>query len=244
MAIALPLGLATGSVRAEQVTEDASWTFAPYAWILNLRGTVGIEGLTVPFDVGVAELAGKVNAGGMGYARWMSGPHMVYAEGLGIRFHDDSLDLFRNLPVSADALFLESGYGRRIAMASALPNGGDILITPYLGVRYASLDVEVTSRLRQLKASEEWIDPVLGIIVEGPLVSKLEYAFKLDAAGFGVGRGRYASGAAYFTYRFARRWRLGAGYRAARFDAHPGGSNDLKMDLDGSGPVVGLAYSF
>lgn len=183
----------------------------------------------------------------MGYLRRIDGPHMLYAEGLGFRFKDQSLDLFRDLPVFAEGLFLELGYGYRFAFASQLPNGGDILVTPYVGARYAKLDVIVATPLRRdLEASEEWIDPVLGLLVEGPVGSgqRVEYALKLDVAGFGLGHDRYASGALYLTWRFSPRWRAGAGYRISRFHAEPGGSNDLELELLLSGPALGLAYTF
>ncbi|MGQ0698871.1 MAG: hypothetical protein ACT4PZ_11595 [Panacagrimonas sp.] len=223
---------------------DTSSTIAPYLWALDLRGSIGIEGITIPFDVGVDELAGQIKAGGMGYIRRIDGPHMIYLEGLGIRFDDDNLDIFRDLPVAAEIVFAEAGYGRRFALASALPNGGDITVTPYIGVRYAKLDVLVKAGRLELSADEEWIDPALGLLVEGPVKSGFEYALKLDGAGFGVGKSRYTSGALYLGYRFNRQWFLGAGYRMARFNAEPGGPNDLEMDLSGSGPVLGLAYAF
>ena len=222
---------------------SASWTIAPYVWAPNLQGSVGIEGLSVPIDVRVEELAGSVKAGAMGYLRRVKGRHMIYAEGLGVDFEDGSLDQFRNLPVQAKIIFAEVGYGYRIPMRSALPNGGIIHVTPCIGLRHAQLDVAVTAPLRSLAADDEWLDPSLGVIVEGPVRGRMEYAIKIDGAGFGLGRDRYASGLVALTYRITDSLQIGAGYRLSRFHAEPGGENDLELELTGSGPKLGLAYS-
>ena len=228
----------------ESEASAATWTVAPYAWAPNLRGSVGIEGLSVPIDVRVEELAGSVKAGAMGDLRRIVGRHVIYAEGLGVDFEDGSLDQFRNLPVQAKIIFAEAGYGYRIPMRSALPNGGIIHVTPYVGLRYAQLDVAVTAALRSLAADDEWLDPALGVLVEGPVRGRMEYAIKIDGAGFGLGRDRYASGLVALTYRITDSFRIGAGYRLSRFHAEPGGENDLELKLTGSGPKLGLAYSF
>lgn len=229
---------------SETETSAATWTVAPYAWAPNLRGSVGIEGLSVPIDVRVEELAGSVKSGAMGYLRRIQGRHMIYAEGLGVDFEDGSLDQFRNLPVQAQIIFAEVGYGYRIPMRSALPNGGIIHVTPYVGLRHAQLDVYVEAPLRDLSAEEQWLDPALGVLIEGPVRGRVAYTFKIDGAGFGIGRDRYASGLIALTWRFTENLSLGAGYRLSRFHAEPGGENALELELTGSGPKLGLAYSF
>lgn len=235
-----PLGYAAENAG----TSREGWTVAPYLWAMQVEGSIGIAGMSVPVDVGLSELAGQVKAGAMGYVRRVEGPNMVYLEGLAILFDDESLDLFRDLPVAAEVVFAEAGYGRRFPLESALPNGGTITVTPYIGLRYALLDVTIESRFRTLTADEEWIDPALGVLVEGPIRGGLSYAFKLDGAGFGLGHAYYSSAAIYLGYQLSRRWTVAAGYRIARFDARPSGGNDLEMDLRGYGPKLGLVWTF
>lgn len=210
-----------------------------------MRGDVGNGRLNVPFDVGIGELSGSIKLGAMGYAQRDVGPHVIYLEGLGFSFEDRSLDQFRDLPVRAEAIFVEAGYGYRVPMASALPNGGEIVLMPYAGLRYASFDATVELPLRrEMALGDKWIDPVLGILVEGPIRGRMAYAIKLDGAGFGLGRSRYASGALYLTCDLADRWMLGAGYRLSRFQTDTDEDDSLRMKLTASGPAIGLAYRF
>lgn len=244
--------LAPDAVRAEAMnagtgerSDALEWTIAPYLWAPSFRGRVGIAGQSVPLDVGVRELAGSVKAGAMGYVRVRKGHHMLYAEGLGFDFEDRSLEQFNDLPTKAQAVFAEVGYGYRFAMESALPNGGVIDVTPYIGVRHASLDVkaDVPFPFQDLSANERWLDPVLGLLIEGPVRGRLGYALKIDGAGFGLGRDHYASGALYFIYGLGEHWFVGGGYRLSRFHADPGGNNGLDLRLLGSGPALGLGYT-
>lgn len=236
--------IATTSVSASDPSNDAEWTLAPYAWALNFSGRVGIGGQSVPLDVDAEELVGSIKAGAMGYARRVQGPHMLYAEGLGFDFEDRSLEQFNDLPTRAQALFVELGYGYRFEQASALPNGGIITLTPYVGLRHASLDIaaDVPFPFADVAADEQWLDPVLGLLVEGPIRGRLAYVLKLDGAGFGLGQDHYSSGALYAVYRFEKSWMLGGGYRISRFNADPGGDNDLTLRLLGRGPALGLGY--
>lgn len=244
LAVLLLIGCLNLAQAREADAQSATWTIAPYAWAPNLRGSVGIEGLSVPIDVRVEELAGSVKAGAMGYLRRVQGRHMIYAEGLGVDFEDGSLDQFRNLPVEAKLIFAEIGYGYRLPMRSALPNGGIIHVTPYIGLRHAQLEVAVTAPLRSLSAEDDWLDPALGVLIEGPVRGPVDYTFKIDFAGLGMGRDHYSSALLALSYRIGERWRIGAGYRLSRFHAEPGGENDLELKLTGSGPKLGFAYSF
>lgn len=234
----------TTTAAATNPPADAEWTVAPYAWALNFSGRVGIGGQSVPLDVDAEELVGSIKAGAMGYARRVQGPHMLYAEGLGFDFEDRSLEQFNDLPTRAQALFVELGYGYRFEQASALPNGGVITLTPYVGLRHASLDVaaDVPFPFADVAADEQWLDPVLGLLVEGPIRGRFSYVLKLDGAGFGLGQDHYSSGALYAVYRFGDAWMLGGGYRISRFNADPGGDNDLTLRLLGRGPALGIGY--
>lgn len=246
-ALGLLLLFASGTAQAADAQElPARWTIAPYAWVPNFSGEVGISGQKVTIDVDPEELAGSIKAGAMGYVRWVKGRHMLYAEGLGFDFEDRSLEQFNDLPTTAKALYVEAGYGYRIPLESALPNGGVITLTPYLGLRHASLDVaaDVPFPFQDLAADEQWQDPVLGLFVEGPVRGRLSYALKIDGAGFGIGRDHYSSGALYFVYTLGEHWFMGAGYRISAFHAEPGGDNDLELRLLGRGPALGLAYTW
>ena len=217
---------------------------APYVWAPNLSGKVGFGPLAVPVDLKATDLAGSISAAALGYAQYSRDHHFVYAEFLGFRFKDTRFEEFRDQNVKAQLIVGEGGYGQHFALKTTFPVPGTTLVSPYIGVRYTSLNVEVIRPLRSIGAKDHWVDPALGAIVFGPLYGPLTYALKLDAAGFGLGTDHYWSSITALQYRFARVWSVGLGYRISRFNADPGGDNDLDLNLRGAGPEAGLTYTF
>ena len=227
-------------------TDDGggSWQIAPYLYGVSLKGKLGLAGTSVSVDVKPEDIAGDINAGAMGYVRWFSHEQFVYAEGLGVSYADDSFEQFFNQPVKSTIALTEVGYGRNFYAETVAPAAGVMTISPYVGVRYAQLTVEVPNPQRPLSEKESWLDPVLGVIIEAPLLGPVNYAIKADGAGFGLGRDHYLSLTAALHYTHNEDWSVVAGYRVARFDAEPGGANNVKMQLRAAGPEIGLVYTF
>ncbi len=103
--------LAPTAVVASVAYSDTGLTIAPYFWGPSIEGRVGIDGTSVPVDLGVEDLAGGINAAGMGYLMWSGERHFFYLEGLGMRF--------RQLPSSIRA-FAVSCSSSKPVMASTL----------------------------------------------------------------------------------------------------------------------------
>jgi hypothetical protein len=225
-------------------TGDSGWLIAPYLWAPNLGGSVGLGALRVPVDVGIDELAGGLRAAAMGYLQYRHGRHFLYVEGLGLRFKDERFAPFFDQSVRAQVSLVELGYGRRYRVELLDPLPGTIHVSPYIGLRHAALDVRIDNPEQSTAADESWIDPALGMIVEIPLRGSWDAVVKLDAAGFGLGRDHYWNAIGMLRYTVDARWSLAGGYRIARFDAEPGGGNDLDLSLRGSGFKLGLTYRF
>jgi hypothetical protein len=221
---------------------DSGWLIAPYLWAPNLDGSVALGELRVPLDVGIDELAGGLRAAAMGYLQYRHGRHFVYLEGLGLRFKDERFAPFFDQSVRAQVSLVELGYGRLYRVDRLGPLPGPVHVSPYIGLRHATLDVRIDNPQQSTVADESWIDPALGLIVEIPLHGSWDSIVKLDAAGLGVGRDHYWNAIGMLRYTVDAHWSLAAGYRIARFDAEPGGGNDLDMSLRGSGFKLGLTY--
>lgn len=217
---------------------------APYLWGPDLKGAVGFGPVKISLDVDARELASGVNAAAMGYLRYSCDEHFVYVEGLGFRFEDDKFEPFFNQSIEAELASVEAGYGRHFSFETLWPAKGATVVSPYVGLRHVHLNVAVINSQQPLEANERWLDPSLGVIVMGPLHRRFTYALKFDAAGFGLGRDHYWSSITAVQYPFGDAWTIGAGYRISRFSAKPEGGNDLKLNLRGAGPEVGLTYSF
>lgn len=219
-----------------------TWLLAPYIWAPSLRGSTTFGGTNVPVDVAATDLAGGINAAAMGYGRWNSGANFVYVEGLGIRFHDDHFKPFFNQSLRTDVITAEVGYGRSYCLKWNA-DSPCLSLQPYVGVRYAQLDVEVGNPMGSQSANEHWLDPTLGLITTVPL-GPVQFVTKLDAAGFGLGQDHYWNAMAVLNYPFLKQWSVAAGYRVAHFNAAPGGGNDLRLKLRAKGPIFNVAYRF
>lgn len=221
---------------------EPTWMVAPYLWAPSLDGDVGIGQLATSFDVGARDLASKVNAAFMGYLRATREAQFLYIESVGMRFRDPDSEPFFNQNVKSQVLLTEIGYGRHYSLKGV--GRESLKFQPYIGIRYAELEAEIRSPQQSLHADENWLDPVLGIITTLPIRNSLALVVKTDAAGFGLGRDRYWNVVGLLQWHWNSRVSFAAGYRMARFDADPGGSNDLQMDLRAEGPMVGVAWNF
>lgn len=221
-----------------------TFQIAPYLYGMSIKGKLGFDGTSVDLDVKPQDIVGDINAGAMGYIRWVDEDQFFYGEGLGADFEDDSFDQFYGQHVKSSLLLTEVGYGRNFYAETVAPAPGMMTISPYIGVRYAQLTFEVPNPIRTLAEKETWLDPVLGLIIEAPLIGPINYALKIDGAGFGLGRDHYWSVTAAAHYTHTEHWSLVAGYRIARFNADPGGGNAVKMELRASGPEAGIVFSF
>ena len=220
------------------------WTVAPYLWAPHLHGRVGLGPVEVPLDVSSGELAGGVSSGAMGLLRWSDDRQFVYLEGISMRFTDKEFAPFFDQSVEAELAFAELGYGRHYSVNVDFPVRGAMVLSPYVGLRRVEMDVGVDSQFLGLRAEEQWLDPALGIIVQGPLYGRLDYAIKLDGAGFDIDRNHYWSGTAGLMLAATDSLGVVATWRVTSFSANPGGGNDLKLRLRGSGPEIGITYSF
>lgn len=236
---------------------------APFIWVPNISGPVGTGTTRQSIDLSSGDLLSDAESGAMGYLRWTFGRQFVYFEGVQASWRDEGFDSFFRQDVDSTIVFLEAGYGLDFRLdAPALPQG-HVWLSPYLGVRYASLDVSIglvdpiqtflqnpaaaLAALQQgvpMEVSEEIIDPALGLIAEVPLTERVSFLLKLDGAGFNLDRSRYWNGTGVLGYDFSERWSILAGYRLARIEAEAGDGNELNLDWRLSGPIGSVTYSF
>jgi hypothetical protein len=251
-----PLAANVPSPEADGPEElTSSWLIAPYLWGSGFKGTVGLGQITVPIDVGAGDLFGNVDAGAMGYLRWTRGVHFIYVEGIGLSWRDTQFEPFYNQDVEGELAFAELGYGRHHRIELPYLANGRILLSPYAGLRYASLDIRIhrsqslTEPLIGLlaepppdRAGGRWLDPAVGVIADAPLSARWSYVIKLDGAGFGLNESRYWNAAAVLRYRVGERWTLAGGYRAVSASTQSGGGSDLTLDARMRGPFAGISY--
>lgn len=252
--------LVTSPMVLGQTQTESTWLIAPYAWAPGIKGPVGVGNTRQQIDRSTRDMISDLKGGAMGYLRWNRDRHFVYFEGVGASWRDTNFDSFLGQNVDSEIIFLEAGYGQYFRLDWALMPQNELRLSPYIGVRYASMDVDIQfdrpiegfledpgavfEALQEgvpQDVSEEAIDLALGLFTDMPLTRSLSLQLKLDAAGFGLGRTRYWNGAAAFGYSFGSHWQAFGGDRSSRIEATAGGDNELNLNWRLSGPLLSLA---
>ncbi len=224
-------------------SSNSSWLIAPYIWGPGLKGNVGFGPVDVPVDLGVRQLGSGVKAGAMGYLQWTLGQNFLYTDDLALRFVNPRFPQFFDEGIKTDVLFAEAGFGRHFNLRMPMLPANPVSLSPYVGLRYAQVEVSLINPAQTETVHDNWIDPVLGLIAEMPIYGPLVFNLKTDVGGLGVGHSRYWNGIGLFRYRFDQTWSVGAGYRVADFHANPGDGNQLLLRLHAAGPLLGVTIT-
>ena len=120
---------------------------------------------------------------------------------------------------------------------------GCLSLDAFAGARFyrAGFDMNLPEGVK-LKAEENWLDPIVGVVATADLSRKWSIQLEGDVGGFGVG-----SDIAWWIilaaeWRFARRWTLLFGYGIA--DVTYGDVQDFAWNLTLNGPILGIKFSF
>lgn len=234
---------AQGSDLPSETTDVAeggdTLTIAPYFWLPDISGSVSLGGMSVPVNLSGTAILSDVESGGMAYARWHRGDHFFYLDTTFVDYHDPRSPLFFAQQADATVVVGEIGGGPVINAGV----GENLLldVAPYMGVRFTHVNAEVSGPLVNFSASNEWLDPMAGILMEMPVANNLRLISKLEAGGLVISDNDYYSALAVIDYRFAARWTLSGGYRwsRGRYRSQAG----LNASLTGHGPLIGVTYS-
>ena len=119
----------------------------------------------------------------------------------------------------------------------------------YGGLRAVSVDADFTVRVPSLdfvasrSGSVDWVDGIVGLRGRAPLGDRFGVTGLVDVGGFGIGSSSDLTWQVQATldYSFTERFvgRLGYRYMSIDYD-----DSDLKLDLDLSGPLVGVTWTF
>jgi hypothetical protein len=118
-----------------------------------------------------------------------------------------------------------------------------------VGLRYWDFENEIqlllSNATRQATSDENWIDPLIGARLTLPIGSNWEFVARGDIGGFGIGSDFAWQATAYFDWKVGETFGVLFGYRIFDVDFEEGsGSNRSGIDLQQSGPAIGVAISF
>ena len=212
---------------------------SPYLWATGLKGTIGFGELAVPIDLSITQLAGDIEAGGMGFARWQKGDYSLSAEIIGLEYKDAEFEPLLNQRVSSDLKFANVGVGRIFDINIGDKTG---TVTLNAGVNYTEINGTISGDILSQRIDEEWIDLTVGWMAEISLNRNWKLINKTDLAGLEVSDNTLFSSAVIAQRKISDRVLLDVGYRYA--DAAYPSETGFDLKLEGHGPLLGISFMF
>jgi hypothetical protein len=225
--------------------EAPAWTFelTPYLWAAGLQGEVGVLDRTVDVDVGFSEIIENLDGAvmlGAGARRgsWGAGFEVLY-----MKLSNQGATpgpLFGSAELEVRQLMLELAARYRV-----LPEG-PVTVDLLAGGRYWRLRSSLDLTAGVLPATgasdtQDWVDPVLGVIAVLDLGSRWFVQGRGDAGGFDVGSRLSWQLLAIAGYRVTDAFNVLVGYRHVDVDYTNGG---FTYDVASSGFAAGVTFGF
>jgi hypothetical protein len=216
--------------------QDRSLLAAAYLFVPDITGSASLGPVNANLTLSGGDLIGGAKSGFMGYLRRNQGDHFVYAEAISMHFKKRSFEPFFGLAVNSSLRFLELGAGQDFRFAD-----GAVRMSAYAGARHLGIDLAANGTALNAEVGERGLDATLGASAEAQLSERWVMALKADAAGLGLSRRDYWSGALLLVRNVGEHSQLFGGWRMAEFrsDASPSG---LALELHGRGPQFGFSY--
>lgn len=244
----LMCGLAITPGFAQDMKDSgAKWNFLiePYVMFPFMNGDVGVGTLpNVTVDANVGDIFSNLKMGAMLYAEAHTEDWVISSDIIYMNLKQD---------VVREREIIE---GSVQAKQLAWELGGLRTVLPWLdlgmGLRLNSLSTEVNLTInkpneatnRNKKVSETWVDPILIARIKNASNEKIQYQFRGDIGGFGIGSDFAFQLQAYIGYRFSELFQLSAGYRIISMDYEKGSDeNRFMYDVDTSGPVLRFGFN-
>ena len=241
--------LSLSNLSAQEKTDTTNkWHFLiePYMMFPNMHGTVGLGNLP---DASVDETPGDIfsnfQIGVMLYAEAYKGPWTISSDSTYMKLGSDVAG--KNGILSGDATVKQLAW--EWAGLYKLKPWLDAGIGLQLNGINSDLNLVVNaggmSQRRFRGISQGWVDPSIIARVKLPLSQKLNFQFRGNIGGFGIGSDFYWQTQAYFGYRFSKLFQLSAGYRFIDINYKNGsGSDRFVYNMDTFGGVVRLGFNF
>ena len=240
----------------EPVSEDWQFQIAPYAWALAADGDVTVKGQKSDVNLSFKDIYEELNYAVMLEGEVRKGRVGVMANVLYANLGDEEkvgpikIDPDVNLFWGSFAGFYRLGPWDLDSEAG--DDGPQLIVDPYVGVRYTYLDVDLdisNGFNRNVSKDEDWFEPIVGLRTLWQLSPRWGLTAAGDIGGFGVGSDFAWQALGLASYRFDlfgdSDAKFAAGYRALHQDYSNGsGANKFEWDVTLHGPIFALAIQF
>jgi hypothetical protein len=252
-AVGLIVALATPALAQAPASPPWRFSWTPIGvWAMGIDGPVTVRGFTRDLDVSFDELFDHMQ-GSLGTSITASkGRVGGFFNFSYLKIGQDSIPSAAFEPVNFSINWLTLELGGNYAVV-AQP---EVVLSVLGGVRYTRLNSEVVTHDDEALVAEgdgvDWTDPFIGANVVKPIGEKFALSLKGDVGGFGISE---STSQLSFTvspaasYRFPisggrRNLVLSLGYRYTSIDFEGEGPDEFQMDVDMSGPLLGLTLAF
>ena len=237
----LALSFALGARSASAQTEGFRHTIEAYLMGASMSGTVGVGSLETQIDVPSSSIFENLKFAALVDYRgeaptWAVAADVVYMN-LGKAGSSDGGRVAAD--VGAEELIVDLAWALRFSKSYEV----------LLGARYTGLKTTATltgpQGVREAKANQGWVDPVVGMQAFLPLSKALQLQVRGDVGGFGIGCDFTWQATARLNWQLSRTFRLGVGYRWLDQDYETGtGGDSFKWDVQTQGPLIAAGVTF
>jgi opacity protein-like surface antigen len=162
-----------------------------------------------------------------------------------LAYADLDFDAQIDRPVRIDGDLENKLYFASLAGFWRAYDDNDRIVDLYAGARLMGTEVDfgldIGSLAGERSVTENWVDPILGVRGRMPLSERFSVSGRADFGGFGVGSELTWQAYGGLNYDFSQSFSGTLGYRYMSIDY---ASDDLSLDINLHGPVIGLTYTF
>jgi opacity protein-like surface antigen len=235
----------------------------PNFWFLSVDADATINGLSGGVDLSFDDIIDHMDFAAMGRAEAWKDKWGLTFDGIYLNLGADKSFQGRrgitNFSIDADVRVGMADFGlayRIFEQQFGDNNEQKLTFEPYGGLRYAYLrqkiDLNVTiagvgSIGTTLGGSEDWVEPFVGGRILWDLNDKIAINLRGDVGGFGIGSASKLTWnlVTGIDYKLSENTSLQAGYRILDIDYSRGsGSNEFGIDVQATGPIIGLTILF
>jgi len=258
-ALFLTLGTAYGQ---DSPSGTDAWRFevTPYFWAPGLDGDLTVAGETVSLDLSFGDILDDFDVFGFStrvVAR--KGKWGIIFDFALVSLESNEVTLQTPTPVTAgievDILDTQVIMGVSYRAVETVFAGKPLFIEPMAGGRYHYFKEEIDLNVdvpgvggpgTTLGGSNDWVEPLVGMLMGLSLTEKTTFILRGDIGGFGIGSASDLTWnvLAGFDYRFSQH-SLKLGYLIQYVDYETGsGKDNFGEDATYSGPIVGYTFQF
>lgn len=232
---------AAAQTQAQPVADTENWSFevVPYFWGASLDGTIAAGALpAAEVDASFGELLENLDFAAAMFFTARKGSWSLLAD---ISY----VGLEIEKQVAASTVTNESElYWTSIAGGYRVETGTATQLDVFAGARYYAVDNEISSSggVTGTRSNlEDWVDPIVGILLVHPVCPEATVELLADVGGFGVGSDLTYEIMPSVSYALNESLALRAGFRWMDVDFE---DSDFEFDTTQAGFLFGLGFRF